>query len=256
MADENEVPETGAEGEVEHEDIDSVDTGEDEGDEPEIGDDDDQGEDDGDDDLGDGGTEEPVPRGGRASRAVQRAKEEAATARAEAAAARAQLADRERRIQEIETRNSRVVQQEEEQRLALMEPEQRLEYKLAKQSEHFANQVNQIRRESQLAADKSSFDAMVEVNPVYAKHAKAVETEHARMLALNPNLPVPRLVLLKIAIGEAALVKGPAQAKRQQARGAARVNAARGRPTSARSDATSGGSKGKSLEDKLDGVFI
>ncbi len=114
-------------------------------------------------------------------------------------------ADRfERELMEI--RAERQAQQQrtdparEEERLAMMTPEERADYKLN-------NALNQLRREQALTSfkmqdesDKARFDAKATTDKVYAKYADKVEQERLKYMR-EQNTVIPREELLKWIVG-------------------------------------------------------
>lgn len=142
-----------------------------------------------------------------------------------------------------------------EEKLSLMEPHEKQlfvqneEIQRLKEAQ-FATQMHVMD-----ATDKAAYDAKATFNPIYEKHRDAVEKALSTLRA-NGNT-TNREELLKWVIGHEALKAKPAKADAAKKQAAAvRVSAAKGKPTSARSDAGSYTGKGGSVEDRLRGVLI
>ncbi len=166
-----------------------------------------QGEDDAQDagDAGegqdDGGQEEVAPRRNRANETIRELR-----ARAQENEERVRTFERE--LMEIKAERQARQQQEdpnrEAERLALMTPEERADYKLN-------NVVNALRREQALTAfkvqdesDKARFDAKAAADKVYAKYADRVEQARLKYMR-EQNTVIPREELLKHMVGEDVL---------------------------------------------------
>lgn len=148
-----------------------------------------------------GGEEEVAPRRNRANETIRELR----------ARAQEERAHRERLDRELmELRAAQQAQQQradpdrEAERLALMTPDERADYKLN-------NALNQIRRENALTSfknedqsDKARFEAKAVTDKVYAKYADRVEQERLKYMR-EQNTVIPREELLKWIVGQDVL---------------------------------------------------
>lgn len=153
-----------------------------------------------------------------------------------AAEVRAETA--ERRLAEIEQRSQSQQRQEteaqERDRLALMDPDQRTDYLLAKQRNEIEGRLSGIQFKLEDTADKTAFDALCSRSPIAAKLAEEVETNLAQMR--RGGTTASREVVLRYLIGDRALKAAP-RAKAKQQRGADAQRARQtARPGTSRSD--------------------
>ena len=134
--------------------------------------------------------------------------------------------DFERELMEIKAREQARMQQEdpnrEAERLALMTPEERADYKLN-------NALNQIRREQALTAfkvqdetDKARFEAKAANDKIYAKYAERVEQARLKYMR-EQNTVIPREELLKHMVGDDVLRNRGKTVGRQTAQGKANI---------------------------------
>lgn len=192
-----------------------------------------------------------APKQSRGEARFQRLANETKAAREEAAAARRD-ADDLRRAQW--QRDQHISTQQEAERLALMTPEERADYKIAKFERDSTAREQRSRLETQVLIDKTSFDAKATINPVYARYQEEVETRFQALL--REGKPTEREVILKFMLGERALrgANGAGAAKKQAAR---RVEGQKVNAGSPKGDKTSQRGKGASTaEQRLKGVFI
>lgn len=133
-------------------------------------------------------------------------------------------------------------QEAEQARLAMMSPEERIEYRMNQQEHRHRLELAQVRFETADAADKTNFDALCRSNPTASRLRDRVETVLAAERARGTNYP--RETVLKFVIGEQAL-KGAPRAKRRDEKAAeGQRQRQAGRPGSGRSDVgNSGGRK-------------
>ena len=163
----------------------------------------------------------------------------AAEAKREAEAARAELAAIRQREQQ---NNQRETLEQRAQRLAMMDPDQRTQYLLQEQAQHFENRLNAIQFTAQDSADRTAFEAMCARNPVAAKHKDLVEAELQRLRQTGST--APRETILNYVVGRAALAAAP-RAKAKAERNAANSRTRQVvRPASGRSDVGSSGRRG------------
>jgi hypothetical protein len=174
-----------------------------------------------------GRQEGSVRQPSRAERRVHQALREAKEAKAEVERLRGEA-------------QQRTIQQNQEtpaqraERLAMMDPDDRVNYLLQEQGQRFNNELAQIRFQSADSADRTAFESLCARNPVASKLAGQVEE---RLAELRRNgTTAPRDTVLKYLIGERAMANA-GRAKGKATRVAA-TNTARqtSRPASARND--------------------
>ena len=112
-------------------------------------------------------------------------------------------------------RQQQLDEQQDQQRLALMTPEERADYRYT-QFERRATQREQ-QHSMQMAAqmDKASYDAAAASNPVYRRMSAEVERKFQEQMAVGR--PTDRVTILKYLIGESALNGAANQAPRRAA---------------------------------------
>jgi len=181
---------------------------------------------------------------------IQRLANEAKAAREEAAAARREAEELRRQTWQ---QNSQVTAQQEQERLALMLPEERTTYQLQKMQQQFDQARQQDRAATAALMDKTAYDAKATINPVYKKFQDEVEArfeQHQRQGA-----PVAREILLKLVLGERALegARNPGPKRQAASRVAAqRVSSGSGKGSAATERGKAGDTPGERLKD----VFI
>lgn len=176
--------------------------------------------------------------------------------RARADRERADRAERELAA-EREQRRRQVDPAEERSRLALMTPEERMEYRLDQAARTSAAREAALEFRLNDATDKSAFDAKASSDPIYKKYAPKVEAELARLRGIGQN--IGREQLMTYFVGQAALAARGSGGNRQERRAAAsRVRKAQASPAGARSDTASGDRRGSNDTPKkrLEGVSI
>jgi len=177
--------------------------------------------------------------------------------RARDAERRAEEAERRARQYEMQMRPPQPQESPEQERarLEMMTPDERAEYRVNKALTRFQSeqQVTAFRTQEQL--DKQSFDTECRTNPMARRFADEVETELNKIRSEGGN--VPRQAVLMYVIGRAFLNKEAKTRDKRAATTQTKMRSAAVRPSNSRSDAASGRSqRGKSLEDRLDGVPI
>ncbi len=181
---------------------------------------------------------------------IQRLANEAKAAREEAAAARREAEDLRRQTWQ---QQSQVTAQQEQERLALMLPEERTTYQLSKMQQQFQQERAQDRAATAELLDQTKYDAKATINPVYGKFKDEVEKrfqEHKQQGA-----PVAREILLKLILGERALEGARNPKVKQQAANrvaAQKVSSGSGKGSAAADRGKAGDSPGERLKD----VFI
>lgn len=230
-----------------------------------LGNDDDEGSD---QDTGDERSEEnerQAPEGDGRSRVLdgeRRSQRESALAKSNRLAREARAeADRvSRENAEIRAEIQRMRQpavetpEQEQAKLALMEPEQRVEYRFNKAMQRQEQQNAALQFQLRDSTDKSTFAALAVGNAFYRSVAKEVETKLAELRRQGQD--VAREALAKYIIGERVLAKGPKAVERQRSEGERRIQQQRGRPNAARSDQTSDERRRLSARDRLADVVF
>lgn len=137
-------------------------------------------------------------------------------------------ANAEKRAQELEQRLSRLEQPRQEQprgksaeELALMTPDELIDYKLRLADKRFSAHLGQIQWTVYETGDKSAFESLKATNPLAAKYATEVEQRLQEMRATGQN--VDRARLFTYMIGEKALAGRGAAKVKQQAEGQRRI---------------------------------
>ena len=207
------------------------------------------------------GLAEPAPR-----RARQTASERVRESRAQVREANERAARLEREIAEIRAQQQRGPSAEEirhqqaveAERLSLMSPDERADYRIAQAEHRLRNEMQQTRLQLAEQADQSSFRALQATNPLARKYAtdveKVVADQKARGMIVN------REVALKFVLGEKLYEKSMATGGKAKKAGAARVAAQTGNPGRAAGQATSergsrrGDDSEAALERRLAGV--
>jgi hypothetical protein len=158
----------------------------------------------------DGGAEgevedEPPPRQlSRAERRVQSALTAAKAAEDRAAKIEAELAA----LKAERTRSATAEQQAaERQRLEMMSPDERAEYRVSQIEKSLKAELEQTKFQIWDQADKASFDTLAAQRPQVAKAAAQVEAYLAQMRAAGTN--APRATVLRYVIGDMALAAEP-----------------------------------------------
>jgi len=180
---------------------------------------------------------EPARRG--ASEVIReskrRAKEaEERTARLEREMADLRTAMTQPRMSEAEMYRA---QQAEQERLQLMSPEERADYRVAQAEQRIRAEMQQVRFTSAEAADKAAFKSLAQSNPLAKKYAVEVEADFARRLAAGK--PVEREIILQNLVGKAMIDRAVSASAKQGKAASRRVAAAEGRPARAGGDTAS-----------------
>lgn len=152
-----------------------------------------------------------------------------------------------REIKAAIARLERPAQQEREltkEELALMTPDEMVDYKLGKATKGFQATIGQIQWNTYEASDKASFNALKATDPLAARYAGEVEERLQAMRAQGQN--VDRERLLTFIIGEKARAGSGKAKQKAQANGQRRIAAQTTKPGSQRSDQQ--GTRGKMSE--------
>jgi hypothetical protein len=128
---------------------------------------------------------------------------------------RAERAERELQELRQQRQESRETPEQEAARLALMLPEDRMEYRLNKATQGFQQTARALELRAADASDRASFTAQYAAKPSFAKYADRVEAtlQTARQRGGNPD----RETVLKYLLGEDAM-KNMDKAKETQRR--------------------------------------
>lgn len=167
---------------------------------------------------GDGKRAAQVREPSRAQRRVESATRIAAAAKAEAEASRRELAEIKA---QLHGRQSQEQQQHERERVALMSPDEKLDYYRQQDKQELDRRFNQLQFQTNDANDRARFDAMCAKNPALQSVADEVETTLAEARKGGANLP--RATVAAYLIGQRALERAGRAAPRQRREGAARI---------------------------------
>lgn len=225
VEDESALSDEGAYDEIENEELEGVD------DEGEGNADEDSealaGAADGDGQTPQGRQEGQVRQPSRSERRVEQALKEAKEAREDAARLRAEMQQRQAAPQETAAQRS--------ERLAMMDPDQRVEYLLAERGRADETRYARLEFQMQDSADRTAFEGLCARNSTAAKLKTEVED---RLAELRRNgTTAPRETVLKYVIGDRALANAPRAKTRAQNTADANRQRQTARPTGGRSDA-------------------
>jgi len=165
--------------------------------------------------------------------AVVRAQRLAREARAEADKNARELAELRAEIQRVRQPPAESAEQESA-RLALMDPEQRSEYRFNKALENQNRQNAALYFRLQDQADKTTFVSLCAENKLYRAVKDDVEVKLSELRAKGQN--VDREALAKYLLGERILKRAPKVVEQQRKVGEDRIRRQEGRPGAARSD--------------------
>lgn len=165
--------------------------------------------------------------------------------------------EHQRQIDELRQQIARPRQEspeEESARLALMSPEERLDYKLAKAERTNAQQMQVMQFQMADATDKASFDGMARVDPLIGKYRDKVETDLATLRRRGLN--VTREEILANVIGREVLAKRGQVSKAKKA-GAETIRRQTTRPANGSTNvSTQRGRTNDTPAKRLEGVLI
>lgn len=196
----------------------------------------------------DAAPKEPAPRQRRAAReeSDRFAALEARLAEAERVAQAAQ-----ERLAARENAAPAETPEQEAAKLALMTPEQIIDYKVDKALGRFAQNSQRSQLATANAVDKTSFDTMIMGNPTFRKLAPEVERRHAEMVRKG-EYPT-REAVLKFVLGERAMKMAQESGKQNNER-TQRVERQTTRPASPGGDVRVERRGGKTLEQRLENI--
>lgn len=190
-----------------------------------------------------GGEEgKPLTRGQRRFQALNErtraAEERAAAIERELAQIRAERSDRQTTQQ----------REEEAERLRLMDPAERAEYRAQKLEEKFGQELGRLQFQQADATDRTKFDGFLSRRPEFEKFNDEVERELGALR--RSGLNVPRETVLWTIIGRNAVQKAPAAKTRAAKRGAENIERQRARPAAAGGDVQRGNARSGSESQK------
>lgn len=146
----------------------------------------------------------------------------------------------------------------EAERLSMMSPEERADYRVAQVEQRLRGEMHQTRLQLAEESDRSNFRALQSSSPLARKYAADVEKVVAEQK--RNGMIVNREVALKFVLGEKLFEKSSATTGKAKKDGARRIAAATGRPGRASGEASSdrAGRRGddsiEALESRLRGV--
>lgn len=204
--------------------------------------------------------EEPEPEPERRPRSRGQARiESTANANREL---REQLAASEARLAALEARQNQPApvpqrsQEEENARLALMSPEERMNYRLENALAANNNQTQQVLTSIQDRTDAADFRVMLRDKPQYKKFEAEVNKRVAELRA--KGTPLPREAVLMFVVGEAAVKS--TEKPRTKAQSQQRMREQETRPAGGRGDVRGdrrqAATSGSALERRLSNVRI
>lgn len=142
----------------------------------------------------------------------------------------------------------------EAQRLAVMMPEERIEYRFQQSEQRHAQQLRQIQRQTAESSDRSAFMALQASQPVAKRYADKVEQLFQQEFGKG-NF-VDRQTILNYVVGQAVLARGAQDGAKQRTQARQRVERQQTRPSNGRGDVQTGQRRGSSLADRLADVTI
>ena len=175
----------------------------------------------------------------------------------EAREAREESAKVRRELDEFRAQQSRPQVQQESpdqvaQRLALMTPEERLEYKFDQQNRQNQQTLQGMQFQMRDTSDKSAFLALCASNATAARYKDRVEAKLAEVRRAGQN--VDREALFKFMVGEDVVNRGPAVRAKQAKDGERRLQRQTVTPGNSRGDNAPNKRGGQTLEEKLENV--
>ena len=161
-----------------------------------------------------------------------------------------------RELQEFKAQQRQTAQQESPeqvaQRLALMTPEERLEYKLDQAERRNQQTMQSMQFQMQDSGDKSAFVALCASDPVAARYKDRVEAKLTELRSQGQN--VNREALLTFLVGQDVRTRGGAAKNKQQKDGQRRTERQSVRPGNSRGDSQPNKRGEKTLEERLENV--
>ena len=178
---------------------------------------------------------EPEPQPSRRDRRLEELRQQARSAQE-----RADRIERDLAQERADRQRSQAQRTEAEERdaLALMTPEERMDYRLRKSEERTAAMVAQANFHAQDAADKASFNSMAAGNKAVARHAEEVETRLQALRTQGGN--IPREQMLRWVLGDKQLAQAGKVRQQAEDQGKRRIAAQTTRPGSGKGDQAGG----------------
>lgn len=175
----------------------------------------------------------------------------------ETKSARQESAELRRELEQLKAERRPAVQpsespEQEAQRLALMTPEERMEYRFQKAERTNQQNMQAMAFQLQDGNDKSAFTSLCAGDPVAAKYKDRVETELTRIRGQGQN--VSREALMDYLIGKDVRAKRGPAAEKQRKQGERNIQRQQARPANGRGDSAPAKRGEKSLEDRLKDV--
>ena len=147
----------------------------------------------------------------------------------------------------------------EQERLALMSPDERADYRINQTEQRMAQRLQRMEMQQLDQTNAARFEAKATVHPVYKKYADDVEARVAKIRrdSGNPNQFVDREIVLKVIIGERALEQASRATGKAGKRAAAATTRQAANGAGARGDqGSTRGQQGKTAAERLRGVLI
>lgn len=161
--------------------------------------------------------------------------------------------EREQERRQYLQQQQQLTEQQERERLALMTPEERADYRITQHERRTAEVLRQTQINTAVHMDKAAYEAKAVNNPVYRRMQEAVEARFAEQMRIGQ--PTDRETILKYLLGEQAIngaASGGGAARRQARR---RVEQQAVKPSAGKSSATTS-RKVSTAEERLKDVLI
>jgi hypothetical protein len=161
--------------------------------------------------------------------------------------------ERELERQQWQRQQQQVNAQQEQQRLALMTPDERSEYYRVQDRQQLAGQLQQTELRMAMQLDKANYDAQARADPVYRRMAPEVERVFQEYL--RQGRPVERQIILENLLGRQAL-NGAAKAEPARRQARKRVEAERVAPARPQGDRGQPARRMSTAEERLKDILI
>lgn len=200
------------------------------------------------DDDQEGSSGRVVPKGRSANR-IAALRNESRQAAAENARLKREL--EEVRQQQV-SRQREADPEIERQRLELMTPEERMEYRFDKARQEDRQERVALQRQIWDGNDRANYQALVASNPLATRHKD--EVERLFQDQMRRGKVTSREIILKYVIGEHAFKSAPKARQQQQRDGQRRIAQQTTRPSNGRGDVQGSRRGGGTVEDRLKDV--
>jgi hypothetical protein len=161
--------------------------------------------------------------------------------------------ERENDKQQWQRQQQQFTEQQDRERLALMTPDERAEYRITQHRQQTDAQLRSFQMQTAMQMDKSAFDAKAAVNLVYRRMQTAVEDMFQEQV--RKGQPTDRETILFHLLGKRAVQGAENPRVRQQAK--RRVENQRVAPSSGKGDtARRSGGRMSTAEERLKDVLI